>query len=605
MAGLCNQLAHGILMRLAAVTVVVVGSDTRGAKPLDILFMADIGHSREHANTLTTPSVVMGRSAFEGAFSLYDGLFDLVVNQGVRPEAVIIAGDVGYVGGSAGGLNETRRDFQKYLAGVVPSHKVFPVIGNHDVNYLGCMFPSLMNPFHPTCYYGQHHHALAPAADLSYDEWRGNWFWSFPGLKSAISPGNSTPGRRADWAAPLRYNLDLHTESSVYFIMGLISGSKVTAWGPGTPHSALDGYASGGDAVECAFLSDSLVHGRSKGKTIFVYVTHDFKPACNDWSLIKQVDIWIYGHVHNAWQSTPAGSTLIQEQQHYPARILIGNGGFDNGLIDVVSFGRIREEVLPGAGADGEDRVRLTISMYDTCVSSKSSCPTTDMLPADYSCWQRCQDFPGGHDSGGGPRKATPTKHDLGFTFEAPRWPHVKPAPMAQAPFGQRAWTIQILDKHEHAGWVGFTRCGTAMLFRNMCLVLHESKEDAESFAFYDQSIENATEDLSTSSRVSARIAVADAGRGPVKAYGDALYEAAGFWDVSISGLGKMRPSDGLRFLFRQTTDQDMVLDEGRFKQKWAIENVVLEGGHLKVKTGQSLMVSFHPWPVPEMVQVV
>jgi len=321
--------------------------------------------------------------------------------------------------------------------------------------------------------------------------------------------------------------------------------------------------------------------------------------------LIKQVDIWIYGHVHNAWQSTPAGSILVQEEQHYPARILIGNGGFDNGLIDVVSFGRIREEILPEAGTNGKDRVRLTIGIYDTCVSTKSSCPTTSVLPADYSCWQHCQDFPGGHDSGGGPRKAMPTKHDLGFVFEAPRRPRSKPVPLPEAPFGQGSWTMQVLDRYGWVGWIGLRKCGTAMLVFNVCLVVHESKDDAASFAFYDQSIQKATEGLSIFPRVSALIAVAEDGRGPVKAYGNTLYEAAGFWDVSITGDGHMRPSDGLRFHFRQTLEQDTVLEGGRFKQKWALENVALEGGHLKVKTGSFLMVSFDPWTVPEFVQVV
>lgn len=56
---------------------------------LNVLFMADIGHSRQHAEQLTRP-FPMGKCAYEGAFSLYEGLEDFV-QRGAKPTAVLIA----------------------------------------------------------------------------------------------------------------------------------------------------------------------------------------------------------------------------------------------------------------------------------------------------------------------------------------------------------------------------------------------------------------------------------------------------------------------------------------------------------------------------------
>merc|ERR1719408_662495 len=140
------------------------------------------------------------------------------------------------------------------------------------------------------CYFGSKNNGLAPAEDLTYQEWRRNWLQSFPGLHSTISPGKLSAGDA--WEAPLRYNLDIRTVSSVYFIMGLITGSLVTSWGPDAPNAARDGAAGDeGDEAECSFLRDSLREGRSRGKTVFIYVTHNFASACSDWSLIQQMDV--------------------------------------------------------------------------------------------------------------------------------------------------------------------------------------------------------------------------------------------------------------------------------------------------------------------------
>merc|ERR1711988_2049538 len=193
------------------------------------------------------------------------------------------------------------------------------------------------------------------------------------------------------------------------------------------------------------------------------------------------MDVWIYGHVHNGWQSWPKGSLLVQEKQHYPVRVLIGNGGFDNGFTDAVSFGHIHEEILPGSGTDGEDRVRVHFDIYDACQSTQSTCPVTNLAPS-LSCWKHCKDFPGGYDGGGGPRKAVPTKHDMGFVLDAPRKPRPEPSTPPKAPYGRGAWHVEVPGK----GFLGFGFCGIAILVNKKCLTVVD-KEHAVSFVFYDQ----------------------------------------------------------------------------------------------------------------------
>lgn len=144
------------------------------------------------------------------------------------------------------------------------------------------------------------------------------------------------------------------------------------------------------------------VTGRRQKKTIFVYLTHSFERACQDWSLISAIDVWVTGHKHLYWQSFQG--TVLQEHRHFPLRILIGNGGFDEGQQDVVSFGELREEVYEAS--DGSERVKIHLKVFDTCVSDEFHCPML-ALGGPY-CWTRCKAMDGGVDGGGGPRRATP-----------------------------------------------------------------------------------------------------------------------------------------------------------------------------------------------------
>merc|ERR1719265_1239787 len=277
-------------------------------------------------------------------------------------------------------------------------------IGNHDVHYLGC---TRVNPT-GWCYYGtdvrQHWNALL---GMSFDEWKSNWLQYFPGTAKSISPNRE--GK--PWAAPTRYNINLDSASSVYVIVGLNSGAGSPHWNGDTPVESGDAPLDPG--IECEYIRDSLNSGRKMGKTVFIYVTHHFSRSCNDWSVIRQIHIWMYGHKHNYWQSALQNETLVQEKQYYPARLLIGNGGFDEGYIDVVSFAHVTEEVI-GAG----DRIRINFKVFDTCIKA-ARCTSEPYLPFDGACWKVCQDIPGGFDNGGGRRKATPSKHGYGFQYEA------------------------------------------------------------------------------------------------------------------------------------------------------------------------------------------
>jgi len=497
---------------------------------LNLLFMADIGHSREHADRLSNP-YPMGKCAVEGSFSLYDGLRDYVVNQGATPSAMVILGDVAYTGGSKLGLNDTRYAFQSYLNGQIPEDRVFVSIGNHDVHYLGCTNVEVRK-----CYYGDatQGHWISKYS-MTHNQWRENWLEAFPGLrKSTISPGNNK------WQAPMRYNMNLDPNSSVYFITGLIAGVAQFDWNGDTPSEAVDAEAA--HDVECSFLRDSLAHGRRLNKTVFIYLTHHFLPGCNDWSLIQQIDVWLYGHKHNYWQSPDNGNVVVQEQRHYPARILIGNGGFDQGHIDVVSFGHITEEL-----SDDKSRVKLHFKIFDTCVSDET-CPSGLTRWTEH-CWRKCKSFPGGHDGGGGPRKAVPSIHDYGFTFDAPRVAGKRP--MASAPFNG-SWKLRVGNGSSSA-WLKMYACVGDKT--SQCIYPGSDEQTSTEFTFYD-----ATPDRENPSIISARLAVDDDIRAPLvlekaSKEGRLLRPADGFWDVvgHGSGAGLVRPSDGYTFQFRRS----------------------------------------------------
>lgn len=464
---------------------------------LNLLFMADIGHPREHADQLTTPWP-MGKCAYEGAFSLYEGMYEYITMQKARPTAAVVIGDVAYGGGEPAVNNATRQAFQKYLAGVVPEDRVFVAIGNHDIHFLGCS-PAQILP----CNFGSARKLKFESTwQMPYEQWASSWTTYFPGMvkESSISPPRLGGGRT--WLAPTRYNINLEQASSVYLIVGMNSGSTQYVFQDDTPAESTDAKATPG--LECEFLRDSLAHGRSLGKTVMVYMTHHFNDACDDWGLIQQVDVWIYGHKHSSWVSTEAGEVVHKEHRHYPVKLLIGNGGFDEADSPVVSFGHVTEEVIAGGS-----RVRLTFRIFDTCEAA-GSCPSNN-IPELNSCWTTCQDRPGGFDNGGGPRKATPSTKAEGFLFEAPLERPQVPAP-APASFPQGSFKLRLTDSGAtpFVAWLATASCPSEWFGSTLCLVPMDSEEAATVFSTYD-------EEAGADGHFAARLAVDNKVRAPVR----------------------------------------------------------------------------------------
>jgi len=515
--------------------LLVTGLPVRGdgSEGLNLLFMADIGHSREHADRLTRPWP-MNKCAYEGAFSLYEGLQDFVQNRGAKPTAAIVVGDIAYGGGDAATCNDTRDAFQKYLKGQVSVDRVFPIIGNHDVHFLGCSKGELLTPFSP-CYYGTKEYFRSAQYEMSFEQWRQNWFGAFPGLHTQATLPASAEEQADEWIAPFRYNLNLDKASSVYIIAGLITGVYRTSWNNDTPASGLDAAAPGGAAVECRFLRDSLAEGRRLGKTVFVYMTHNFARTCNDWTLLQQLDVWITGHKHSYWQSEQPGSTTAKELRYFPLRILIGNGGFDEGESDTVSFGHLREAPYKDAG--GHERVKIHFDVYDTCVSAYQSCPQLG-LGGPY-CFDRCQSMPGGVDGGGGPRKATPGKNGIGFVFDAPR----RASEARELKLFGSPWLLRLGE----AGWLSLGTCEYLEegLGGGSCLVPTSSRELASPIYLAGQG-ELPSEDAN----FTAALVLEDQAPAVPMDEGWPLVPGLGYWDHTFQHHGKMNLTEAPKFRF-------------------------------------------------------
>jgi len=358
-----------------------------------------------------------------GGFSLYDAFEDFI-NQGHEPQAVFQLGDIGYLGGVPDRLPKVVSGLSTSSLAKVGADVQFPAIGNHDVNApSGCSDLDL-----GACYYG-----IGATAGQSYEtngfgfeQWNQSWFETYPGLsggKVVIPKSTGT----VQWGAPFRYNIDMGGESRVYYIIGLAAGAYRTTWAPGQPDVAKPVSSelmkgdlkddAPGNTIECDFLRDSLAHGESLGKTVFVYLTHDgphpvteLFSKCDD--VYKQLDVWLFGHEHWMDLSVPSFATVSKESGNgqAPVRFLLGNGGFDEGDFETVNFVAMQEY------HDG-DRVKLYFQAYDTCVSA-TNCPWGTMIPFVQlaSCWRSCLDIEGGVNG----RKALPSKEGYAFIYDAP-----------------------------------------------------------------------------------------------------------------------------------------------------------------------------------------
>lgn len=395
-----------------------------------IAFWADFGLSRAYKDAILNiwpDNNALGGPGFtrEGAFAMYDGYQDWVQNQGETPEAIFQLGDNGYVGGESARLAKVTRGIATASANTLGNDKQFPALGNHDVNGpSGCAATDLGK-----CYYGNRATAGQSAETSGFDfaHWNASWWQNYPGLaggKAIVPPSSGS----VKWGAPFRYNVDMGSQSSVYFIVGLVPGAVRTTWAPGQPDVAkpvsadlMKGKSSNapGDTYECNFLSDSIKHGKSLGKTVFVYLTHDgphpvtkLFSKCDD--VYKQLDVWLFGHEHFMDLSATKLSTVTQESRtgQAPVRFLLGNGGFDEGQANMVSFVSMKEYKDLAT-----NRVQLHFQAYDTCVSG-SNCPEGTMIPEIKlaTCWKKCLDISGGYNN----RKAVPSKDGYAFVYDAP-----------------------------------------------------------------------------------------------------------------------------------------------------------------------------------------
>eukprot|EP00928_Gymnodinium_smaydae_P085998 TRINITY_DN6976_c1_g1_i1.p1 TRINITY_DN6976_c1_g1~~TRINITY_DN6976_c1_g1_i1.p1 ORF type:complete len:585 (+),score=46.59 TRINITY_DN6976_c1_g1_i1:141-1757(+) len=490
--------------------------------------MADVGHSRENKYDLTGGT--MSRSAVTGSFALYDALYDLTVHQGERPQAVFVGGDVAYSGGSASVLNAFRDAIKRYSNGTISEDNIFPAIGNHDVHLNGCMNKV------SKCFYG-FKGARGALAELfgtwqmSYAEWKTNWFRAFPGMSRAVDLSSVAVDQ---WEAPTRYNINLDSSSSIYYIIGYYSGSLNLGRQADTPPAALEGSRK--QNLHCRFLSDSLRKGKELGKSVFVYITHYLQDYCRDWSLLSQVDMWLTGHVHNYWQNVAPLSTIRQEQRHYPVYVLIGNGGFDQGLIDVVNFAQIKEEEY--TASDGVQRVRVRFIVRDACISDQPICP----LPAPMvgKCWMKCKDIRGGYDGGNGKRRATESKKRFGFTLDAPRF---RQPVLTEAPYNG-AYKLKLGNS-----WVGLKQVGKkkfASMPVSITYLVAVEESRAATFVFYDGNRDTNEARVAIDSWIGGPVVVSNWSKHLVQGYS--------FFDKPVHkivyGKGLMKPSHGMLFKF-------------------------------------------------------
>mmetsp|Transcript_39695 Transcript_39695/g.84858 ORF Transcript_39695/g.84858 Transcript_39695/m.84858 type:complete len:580 (-) Transcript_39695:71-1810(-) len=516
--------------------IIVAGALLPTVAALEVIFAADIGHPRQDAHDLTSPWP-LDKSAWEGAFSLYEGLEDYIKRQGARPDALLVAGDVAYSGGAASVLNATSRAFERIFAGTPAEGKIFPSIGNHDVSFLGCTMAET-RPYSAPCYYGQKYSIMRKSQeDLTYKQWQGNWQKYFPALNHhASSPKNLDS--TFQWETPTRYTLDLEKKSSVHIIVGLDSGSWTLSRTEDTPESALETSTKEGVNPHCSFLRDSLEQGKRLGKTVFIYVTHNFAGSCDDWSLLQQVDVWIAGHRHAYWQNMEPGATLVQEQQHYPARIIVGNGGFDEGHIDVVSFVHMKEEVYE---KNGVERVSLKFLVKDTCIGDET-CPTS--IWPNAHCWQKCKDMPGGVDHGGGPRKATDSKYGYGFTFDA-----MKEQVLVRR--ANRAVKLQLGTNSSKLRWVTLGK-GAG----HTVIIPTDDESKATVFTFYDGHVDGLTS--------TARLASWSKGHGPVSLASDSrtLFVEGNYWKADVKGKADVNLASGEVLKFMRDSEGHLVMLE-------------------------------------------
>lgn len=407
----------------------------------EVMYWADFGLPENFKDMIVDVFPIPQGITNEGAYSLYYGLKDYMQRRSGRSNTIFLLGDNGYLGGNEN-QGKIADAIESYSLGRIPKNRMFPIIGNHDVNSpSGCAGREVPAGY---CCFGDKGAIgfSSPTEGLSEKEWVRRWLDGFPGLKggTVVIPESASGSK---WRTPYRYNIDLGQGSSVYYIVGLVAGTKVTnfvgdyCWPncypldrrpppppplPETVPARLEYMTPGkdtngeGEQIECNFLRDSIAHGSKMGKKIFIYLTHDGpSPVLSDVTVcpevFKKLDIWLYGHQHYMGLSAEPGQRVKQDPNAFPVRFLLGNGGFDEGQPNdegisenAVSFVTMREYKEWG-------RVVLYFQAWDTGVSA-TNCPVKGIMD---ECWARMLKTDGadGH-------KVIESKENFHFTFEAP-----------------------------------------------------------------------------------------------------------------------------------------------------------------------------------------
>ena len=409
----------------------------------EVMYWADFGLPENYKDMIVDIFPIPDGIKKQGAYSLYYGLKDYFLARSGRSNTMFLLGDNGYLGG-----NENQAKIadaiEEYSLGKISKDRTFPIIGNHDVNSPSECADREMD--FGACFFGDNGFLgnSNPTKGLDEKEWVRRWLDGFPSLKggTVVIPES---GSGTNWRTPYRYNIELGQGSSVYYIVGLVAGTKVANFvgpycepncfpydrrppppppSPETVPARLEYMTPGKDAngegeqIECNFLRDSIAHGSKMGKKIFIYLTHDGpSPVHSDVTVcpevFKKLDIWLYGHMHYMGLSAEPGQRVRQDPETFPVRFLLGNGGFDEGWPNdegisenAVSFVTMREY-------KESDRVVLYFQAWDTGISA-TNCPRK-ALHLMNECWQQLLETDGVHG-----RKAIKSKENFHFTFEAP-----------------------------------------------------------------------------------------------------------------------------------------------------------------------------------------
>lgn len=224
----------------------------------------------------------------------------------------------------------------------------------------------------------------------------------------------------------------------------------------------------------------------------------------------------------------------------------------------------------------------------------------------------------GGFDNGGGPRKATPSKHGFGFKYSAPRKWVPRPKTLCDD------CVIQMADSNG-TWYLSSAACGTSPpsgAKNARCLVKTSNIAEATPFSFYDTS--EASEESGGDRQVSARIAVTNNERSFLSFDANGTYpwlysSGDGFWQVYPVKVGHpergppglFRPSEAQPFTFTSSSQGSWRMADVAWQSQedqarhWLFHGGEGSGPALASSPGQSIGVSFVERPGARMELIV